>query len=110
MMTVCPTPNTCPDINRHIASIRASMLGIIYKAEDLEHDELVDMVKDMDSMLHECIDFAEEMRIANSSIRGWGEEQATLLIDAQRDIINLEDKVNELESELSKACRKMSLI
>ena len=80
-----PIEHTCPDIDRTIKYIKMVMM----KDRDLKNlneSELFDAASAMNSELDGCIDFLEQMRKSNDTLRQWGIEEAT--------------RVDELEFEL----------
>jgi len=80
-----PIKHTCPDIDKYIKWIRFE----IVKDRDLksmDEKELYDAASSMASQLESCIEYLEEMRKSNETLRNWGIEEA--------------GKVDDLEFEL----------
>lgn len=80
-----PIKHTCPDIDKYIKWIK----GEIIKDRDLKNmdeKELFDAASSMSSQLESCIDYLEELRKSNETLRNWGIEES--------------DKVDELEQEI----------
>ena len=87
-----PIKHTCPDIDKYIKWIKME----IVKDRDLKNmdeKELFDVASSMSYKLEECIDYLEELRKSNDTLRQWGIEEA-------RNVDDLEAKVYELESKL----------
>lgn len=80
-----PIKHTCPDIDRMIKYIKMVMVEDRY-LKNMEQSELYDTASSMNSQLEDCIDFLEQMRKSNDTLRCWGIEEA--------------DKVDELEVQL----------
>lgn len=80
-----PIKHTCPDIERMIKYIKMVMVQDRY-LKNMEQSELYDTASSMNSQLEDCIDFLEQMRKSNDTLRCWGIEEA--------------DKVDELEVQL----------
>ena len=82
-----PIKHTCPDIDKYIKWIKME----IVKDRDLKNmdeKELFDAASSMSSELENCIDYLEELRKSNDTLRQWGIEEA--------------ERVDELEEEISK--------
>jgi hypothetical protein len=80
-----PIKHTCPDIDKYIKFIKMT----IVKDRDLKNmdeKELFDAASSMASELDNCIDYLEELRKSNDTLRCWGIEEA--------------DRVDELEERL----------
>lgn len=87
-----PIKHTCSDIDKYIRWIKME----IVKDRDLKNmdeKELFDVASSMSSKLEECIDYLEELRKSNDTLRQWGIEEA-------RNVHDLEARVYELESKL----------
>ncbi len=61
--------------------------------KNMDEKELFDVASSMSSKLEECIDYLEELRKSNDTLRQWGIEEA-------RNVDDLEARVYELESKL----------
>ena len=82
-----PIKHTCPDIDKYINWIKFEII----KDRDLKNmdqKELFDAASSMSSQLESCIDYLEEMRKSNETLRNWGIEEAA--------------KADDFESELEK--------
>ena len=85
-----PIKHTCPDIDKYIKWIKFE----IVKDRDLKNmdeKELFDAASSMSSQLESCIDYLEEMRKSNETLRNWGIEEA-----ANADYF--ENKLEEVKS------------
>lgn len=80
-----PIKHTCPDIDKYIKWIKFE----IVKDRDLKNmdeRELFDAASSMSTQLEACIDYLEELRNSNHTLRMWGIEEA--------------ERVDELEEKL----------
>lgn len=87
-----PIKHTCPDIDNYIKWIKFE----IVKDRDLKNmdeKELFDAASSMSSQLESCIDYLEELRKSNDTLRQWGIEEA-------RNVDYFESKLYELESKV----------
>lgn len=87
-----PIKHTCPDIDKYIKWIKQA----IYKERDLKNmdeNDLLDVAKSMSSELESCIDYLEELRSSNGTLRDWGIAEA-------EEVDRLESRVEELENPL----------
>jgi uncharacterized coiled-coil DUF342 family protein len=70
-----PIKHTCPDIDKYIKWIKFE----IVKDRDLKNmdeNQLFDTASSMSSQLESCIDYLEELRKSNDTLRQWGIEEA----------------------------------
>ena len=70
-----PIKHTCPDIDKYIKSIKYEII----KDRDLrnmDEKELFNSASSMSSELERCIDYLEELRNSNHTLRIWGIEEA----------------------------------
>lgn len=89
-----PIKHTCPDIDKYIKWIKFE----IVKDRDLKNmdeKELFDAASSMSSQLESCIDYLEELRKSNETLRNWGIEEAT--------------NVDDMEFELEQAKSQLAL-
>jgi len=89
-----PIKHTCPDIDKYIKWIKME----IVKDRDLKNmdeKELFDAASSMSSQLENCIDYLEELRKSNDTLRCWGIEEAD-------EVDSLKSYVEELEEIKSK--------
>ena len=87
-----PIKATCPDIDKYIKWIKME----IVKDRDLKNmdqDELFNAASSMSSQLSSCIDYLEELRESNSTLREWGVEEAEKADEFERKIYELELKL-----------------
>ena len=87
-----PIKHTCPEIDKYIKHIKWE----IVKDRDLKNlneKELFDAASSMSSQLESCIDYLEELRSSNDTLRSWGIEEAD-------EVDSLKNYVEELEIKL----------
>jgi uncharacterized coiled-coil DUF342 family protein len=87
-----PIKHTCPDIDKYIKWIKFE----IVKDRDLKNmdeKELFDVASSMSSKLDDCIEYLEELRKSNDTLRCWGIEEA-------ERVDELEEKIEEMEAKL----------
>lgn len=92
-----PIKHTCPDIDQYIKWIKFE----IVKDRDLKNmdeKELFDVASSMSSQLESCIDYLEELRKSNDTLRQWGIEEARNVDDLEAMVYELESKVPFEES------------
>lgn len=80
-----PIKHTCPDIDKYIKWIKNE----IVKDRDLrnmDEKELFDVASSMSSQLESCIDYLEELRMSNETLRNWGIEEAELADDFEEQL------------------------
>jgi uncharacterized coiled-coil DUF342 family protein len=94
-----PIKNTCPIIDKYIQTIKGEIVDTRY-LDGMDVDELREIISSMSSQLNECIDYLEEMRTANSVLRGWGNDEASRADEAENKVYELEDKISELEVKI----------
>lgn len=91
-----PIKHTCPDIDKYIKSIKSEIL----KDRDLERlneSELFDAASSMSSELERCIDWLEELRQSNQTLRNWGISEAEEVDSLNNYVSELEIKSNSNE-------------
>lgn len=77
-----PIKHTCPDIDKYIKWIKMA----IVKDRDLKNmdeNELREAASSMASELENCIDWLEELRKSNDTLRSWGIEEAERVDDLE---------------------------
>jgi len=88
-----PIKHTCPDIDKYIKWIKMQILKDS-ELQRLNEKDLFDAASSMSSQLEECIDYLEELRNANHTLRMWGIEEAD-------EVDRLNDHVEELEATMT---------
>jgi len=89
-----PIKHTCPDIDKYIKWIKFE----IVKDRDLKNmdeKELFDAASSMSSQLESCIDYLEELRKSNDTLRQWGITEADEVDSLKNYIEELEQKLEE---------------
>ena len=87
-----PIKHTCPDIDKYIKWIKFEII----KDRDLKNmdeKDLFDAASSMSSQLESCIDYLEELRKSNETLRNWGITEAD-------EVDSLQNYVEELETKL----------
>ena len=87
-----PIKHTCPDIDKYIKWIKFEII----KERDLKNfseKELFDAASSMSSQLESCIDYLEELRKSNETLRNWGITEAD-------EVDSLNNYIEELENKL----------
>lgn len=87
-----PIKHTCPDIDKYIKWIKMVIVQDRY-LKNMDEKELFDAASSMNSQLESCIDYLEELRSSNDTLRKWGIEEAN-------NVDDLEEKIYQLESRL----------
>ena len=88
-----PIKHTCPDIDKYIKWIKQE----VFKERDLKNmdeKELFDAATSMSSQLENCIDYLEELRKSNETLRNWGIEEAN-------NVDCLEFELEQAKSQIS---------
>lgn len=86
-----PINHTCPDIDRIIKYIKLAMVND-RELKNMSPDELFDTASEMNQQLYECIDFLEDMRKSNDTLRKWGVEEAKEVDRLENELLELNDK------------------
>ena len=86
-----PIKHTCPDIDKYIRRIK-NVLTTERNLRTYEHDELLASAIDMSSELESCIDYLEELRSSNDTLRQWGIEEAEKVDELELQIEELSEK------------------
>lgn len=87
-----PIKHTCPDIDRYIKAIKGEIVTDRY-LEDMNESELLETAAAMNSQLEKCINYLEDLRDANATLRQWGIDEAT-------KVDNLEYELDEVKEKL----------
>ena len=103
--TTAPRGHTCPDIDRAMKDIQ-SIINTIEQVRDKLED--IGLQDDLFNIISELKDLGvgnrcslEELRDSNSSLRDWGENLATAVIDLENEKANLESIVVEKDDIIS---------
>lgn len=70
-----PIKHTCPDIDKYIRRIKNVLISE-REIRGCEIDDLMSYAVDMANELESCIDYLEELRSSNDTLRQWGIEEA----------------------------------
>lgn len=99
----CPTGNTCPSIDKALASIERSIQSIQYVHSNIEDDTLKDelwnTLAELESLQGKR-GMLEELRDDNSKLREWGYELNSIISDKDNEYSKLQDEFIELENEI----------
>ena len=87
-----PIKHTCPDIDKYIRRIKKVLVSE-RELRGCESDDLMSYSINMASELESCIDYLEEIRSSNDTLRQWGIEEA-------EKVDEIRAKVDELVSVL----------
>ena len=90
-----PIAYTCPTIDKYIKSIKLE----IFKDRELKsmnESELFDAACSMRNELEMCIDYLEELRKSNDTLRQWGITEA-------EEVDSLQSYVEELEHDATQS-------
>jgi len=87
-----PIKHTCPDIDKYIKYIKMQILKHS-ELQRLNEQERFDAAFSMSNQLEECIDYLEELRNSNHTLRMWGIEEA-------EEVDSLKNYIEELESKV----------
>ncbi len=82
-----PIGHTCPDINRYVKDIKFALV----KQRELKHlstEELLSAAEGMSNELENCIDYLENLRKSNDTLRQWGIEEAKRVDELEYELEN----------------------
>ena len=84
-----PIKHTCPEIDKYIKSIKFALFKE-RELEKLSEEELMDAATTMSSELEYCIEYLEELRRSNDTLRRWGIEEAERVdeLEVKLELIN----------------------
>jgi predicted nuclease with TOPRIM domain len=88
-MRRAPINNTCPTIDRYITNIK-SCIESNNNLERYSADDLQEVAINMNSQLIECIEYLEELRDSNRTLRDWGEEMAAEADELKKELSSIE--------------------
>lgn len=101
-----PVGNTCPDIDKVIEAIRASLISvggidnlIINCPNETEVDQIRYEVTCIENELYHVEGIMEELREANSKLRDWGEGLEEEVSSLEIDLSTMEEKYTDLIEE-----------
>ena len=86
-----PIKHTCPDIDKYIKSIKMEIVKD-RELKNMGEQDLLDVASSMSSELERCIDYLEELRKSNETLRNWG-------ICEAEEVDRLEQTFNREEGE-----------
>jgi DNA repair exonuclease SbcCD ATPase subunit len=96
-----PIKHTCPDIDKAIKHMKDALTEALANIEDQTARKWI--TSDIDS----AIDYVEDLRSSNDSLRQWGKEleeemesHANYTNDLEKKIEDLEQKIAEMENNL----------
>ena len=92
-MAKAPIRHTCPQIDKYIKEIKYN----IHKQRDLENMDLADLLdaaKNMNYELENCINYLEDLRSSNDTLRSWGEDESERADKLEDEIYNLQETIN----------------
>jgi len=87
-----PIKHTCPDIDKYIKWIKMEVVRD-RDLKNMDEKELFDAASSMSNQLESCIDYLEELRKSNDTLRNWGISEA-------EEVDSLSNYVEELESKI----------
>jgi len=87
-----PIKHTCPDIDKYIKWIKFEIVRD-RDLQNMDEKDLFDAASSMSSQLESCIDYLEELRKSNETLRNWGIAEAD-------EVDSLQNYVEELEAKL----------
>lgn len=70
-----PIAHTCPNIDKLIRQIKRNTYSD-RQLKQMDYDELFKIASDMSSELENCVEYFEEIRKSNETLRNWGIEEA----------------------------------
>jgi len=77
-----PIKHTCPDIDKYIKWIKYEIVND-KDLKNMNEKDLFDAASSMSSQLESCIDYLEELRRSNETLRNWGIEEANNVDDLE---------------------------
>lgn len=83
-----PIKHTCPDIDKYIRRIKNCLVSE-RELRDMEIDDILINAIDMANELESCIDYLEELRSSNDTLRHWGIEEAEKVDEIRTKIDDL---------------------
>jgi hypothetical protein len=86
-----PIKHTCPDIDNYIRWTKNEIVKDNY-LKNLDEKELFDAASSMSNQLYNCIDYLENLRKSNDTLRCWGIEEA-------EEVDSLKIYIGELEAK-----------
>ncbi len=92
-MAKAPIGHTCPQIDKYIKEIKFC----IYKYHELDvmsEEDLLDTAKNMNAQLENCIEYLEDLRSSNDTLRSWGEDESERADKLEDEIYNLQETIN----------------
>jgi len=96
-----PVKHTCPDIDRYIKYIKMVTMRD-RDLRNLNEEDLLETAIAMNAELQDCIEYFEELRSSNSSLREWGAEEAERVDILEGKIDSLEEQIEDLNKQLNK--------
>lgn len=91
-----PVKHTCPDIDA-MQKFLGYALGFINVSDpaELTEQDITNAINEIEKVK----DGLEELRISNSQLRGWGEDEEDKNAKLENQVDELQDKITDLEKE-----------
>ena len=100
-----PVKNTCPDIDRILATIKSIFNEMESCSDEDDKETLLESISNWKTDLYSIgvgkSNELEDLRSANAALRDWGNEMYNDAESLEIERDRLEDKIEELNSEIS---------
>jgi predicted nuclease with TOPRIM domain len=97
-----PVGHTCPTIDRVLDNVQEAIRGAEY-IKSVPEDDSTSEVIDIMHHLMRVVDEMEDIRNANSELRGWGEDEEEKVNSLEGERDDLESERDRLRDELNMA-------